>query len=611
MTAPPPLEGAAVIHDDEDLVVVDKPWGMPTHAASAERGDDVLTRLQTILAIEGAPPPYLGTHHRLDRDTSGVLLFSRRKSANPSLAAQFEKRAVEKTYLAVVEGDVRGLEGRVLRHKIVEGESGAVRALPEGHPHGKIAVTRFDVVRRAGKRALISAKPETGRTHQIRVQLQQAGAPIVGDTLYGGAPFARLLLHAERLALRHPATGSRVTFRAEPPEELLACLAGEGDRFPAAAEVIQARVRAAASRRFGIQSASNTALRLVHGAGDLLPGLTVDALGDFAVVSLLADFDAATENVIFDAVMSLGARGVYVKRRPKHASRIVDARRDDLAPRAPVRGETAPEEFEILENGVPYLVRAGDGLSTGLFLDQRENRKRIADLAPKKRVLNLFSYTAGFSVAAGVHGAATSVSVDAARPATEWARRNFVRAGLSEAHHVLIDMDCFAYLAGARKRDERFDLAVVDPPSFSTTKAKTFRAAHDYGALAEEVFAVMRPGGTVFFCTNHAKVSVQAFRKTIGAAAHKAGRDLEQLKSVDPPRDFPPAPGEPPHMKTVIARLATGAIKSASRRSEVRNEQSRNEPLKTEQSRPTRAKPGPRTPRAKRPETTRARRGRR
>ena len=421
---------------------------------------------------------------------------------------------------------------------------------------GQEAVTRFEVLRREGDRALLRLAPETGRTHQIRVQLAAVGAPVAGDRLYDGAPATRLLLHAAELGLVHPSSGARVVFTATAPPELEAFVAGQVDVI-GGTEAIARALRAAADARYGVgRRDDTTALRLANGGGDALFGVAVDLYGEHLVVSLGEELDAGARERVLDAAHSLGARGVYLKVRPKHASVIVDTRRDEYAPRHAVRGEDAPEAFTIFERGMPLGVRLGDGLSTGIFLDQRENRRRIRELADGARFLNLFSYTGAFTVAAALGGARESVSVDASRGALAWARENLVLAGIDPAAHAMIDVDAFAWLASEKASARRFDLVALDPPSFATTKTSRFSAASDYGRLAELVFGRVAPRGRVLASTNHKGLARQKVRRQLYEAARAAGRSVVQMKDLAEPTDFPPEPGREAHLKSILVTLA-------------------------------------------------------
>ena len=201
----PAFNEAWVVHQDDDLLIVDKPDGIPTQAAEPSRPDDLIARLHEARGKDA----YLGVHQRLDRDTSGVLLLTRRREANGSVAKQFETRAVEKRYVAAVASWPRGRERVVLRDFLAPGDAGRMQVVEARAKGAQEAITRVRVLERVGERALLELVLETGRTHQARVQLAHARAPIAGDSLYGGAPAPRLLLHARSISLAHPATGKR------------------------------------------------------------------------------------------------------------------------------------------------------------------------------------------------------------------------------------------------------------------------------------------------------------------------------------------------------------------------------------------------------------------
>lgn len=576
-----------ILYEDDDVVAVDKPEGISTHAPDEVSRDDAYSRLLARLSgtQRAFAEPYLGIHQRLDRDTSGVLVFARRKAANPKLAEQFEGRKVSKTYVAVVEGPLRLPPDGVLRHRIEEGRDGTRIARAPTPPErgdarlarrgrggfdakrergapdrsrpsaGKEAVTFVRVLSQRAGRRLVELSPQTGRTHQLRVQLAAAGAPIVGDTLYGGAPAQRLMLHATRLELSHPSSGAPLVISSPVPRALAEALSTEPSPLDLAS--LDATLRAAAQKRYGIVAAGDTdALRIVNGAADGIAGVAIDAYGDHLVVQITEELPAEAREAVLDAALSLGAAGVYVKNRPKHASRIVDARREEFAPREPVRGSAAPEAFVVHEHGVPFEVRLGDGLSTGLFLDQRENRTRVRAWSRGARVLNLFAYTGSFSVVAALGGATTTTTVDVSRTVTEWTRRNLARVGADPERHVVIDADCFSYLAEAATRSERFDLVVLDPPSFATTKTSRFSADGGYRGLAALALRLLDRGGRLVACTNHRGIVMAKFRRFLHEAARDVGVEIAQMKNLPPPADFPPAPGLEPHLKCVVARVA-------------------------------------------------------
>ena len=228
-----------IVHEDADLLVVDKPSGMVVHPGA---GDEKGTLVHALLG-RGGPlstiggPKRAGIVHRLDRGTSGLLLVAKTDRAHRALAAAFEGREVEKTYQALVWGRLKRTEGTI------EGAIGRDRTnrlkMSVRAPRGRAATSRWRVIDDVPGFSRLEVRPETGRTHQIRVHLQALGHPIVGDDRYGGVgwrgvpdprrrlalrAFGRLALHAWRLALRHPVTGESLRFESPLPEEFATLL---------------------------------------------------------------------------------------------------------------------------------------------------------------------------------------------------------------------------------------------------------------------------------------------------------------------------------------------------------------------------------------------------
>lgn len=216
----------SVVHEDADVLVVNKPAGLTVHPAPGHPAgtlvNAVLARVPTLSGIAGTLRP--GIVHRLDKDTSGLLVVAKTDDAYRSLAAQVRSRTVTRVYLALVRGAVRKESGTIAapigRHPTHRTRMAVV-------PHGRPAVTHFSVLERLAGWTLLECRLETGRTHQIRVHLLHIGHPIVGDPVYGGARAAeihRQALHAVRLAFTHPRTGARVAYAAPLPEDFAALL---------------------------------------------------------------------------------------------------------------------------------------------------------------------------------------------------------------------------------------------------------------------------------------------------------------------------------------------------------------------------------------------------
>ena len=569
----PDFRAEHVLFEDADVIAVHKPAGVSSQAADPERPDDVVTRLHAFLAARDGRAAYLGVHQRLDRDTSGVMLFTKRAELNAAVAAQLEKRTVEKRYLAGVIG-WRGPKRTTLTDMLAPGESGEMQVV-RGGKRGQRAVTHVTLKESRGDRALFELVLETGRTHQARIQLAHAGAAIAGDPLYRGGPAPRLMLHAASLAFDHPRTKKRLVVKDELARADFADWVAHGDRGFGVYDDAEALARAlslAVERRWRLGRSADrdpeerrtTAFRLVNEEGDALPGLAVDVYGGHLVAQLYAseEWDArGRRDRVLDALDALGFDGVYLKVRPKQANVLVDTRRDDLAPKAPVRGAPAPASpFVVHEEGIPFLVRLDDGLSTGIFLDQRLNRRALRETSKGARVANLFAYTCAFSVAAARGGAKRTVSVDASLLALERGREGFAAAGIplsgtTGPAHTFVGEDCFAWLARAAKKGERFDVVVLDPPSYSSTKKRRFVAETDYGELVALACALVTPGGRIVACCNHRKLARAKLRRLVHEGVREARREAVQLKDLPDAPDFPPAVGRDVHMKSLLLTL--------------------------------------------------------
>lgn len=559
----------AVLYRDALLLAVDKPAWVPCQSPDASQPDDLISLLKRRLAREGGGSEdaiYIGTHQRLDQETSGVVVYSLDKAANAALAEQFQARTVEKHYLAAVSGKPPE-PGSLLEAYLVPAQGGGMR-IGRAHERGaKLARTRILAVEQRGQRALVSLAIETGRTHQVRVQLAAAGCPIVGDLQYGGPAALRMFLHAERIALSHPATGAPLTLLAPVPYEFRAWLAGAHEHMFSDPQLLERCIRLAAGRRVSLLRAyergDTTVFRLLHGAADGLPDVYIDVYDRWLVVRVDGDDRGQDERRLLEVLEPLGFAGAYIKRHPRQANELVDPKNHELAPSEPMFGAAAPSPLIVYERKCPFEVRLGEGLRTGLFLDQRDNRALVHELARDKRMLNLFGYTGSFSVAALVGGASVAVTVDVSRAALAWADRNAARVGATERHRS-VAQDAFVALRSLQANEAPFDVVVLDPPSYSTSKHGRFRVVKDYPALCAATLRVLAPGGVLFACVNHHGLTRAALRRFIHTAGREAGVAFDSVRDMPTQRDFPVGEGEPA-MKCIIVRLsARPGMRSAS-----------------------------------------------
>jgi 23S rRNA (cytosine1962-C5)-methyltransferase len=505
-----------IIFEDEHLLVINKPAGWNTHAASPWGGEGLYEWLKH------REPRWerLAIIHRLDKETSGLILFGKTTVANRSLSAQFEKRFVKKKYILRTDHPTPPLPLQVKSSLVRSGERYLNRPI---HLGGEIAETRFVAL----APDTLEAEPFTGKTHQIRVHAAANGFPILGDTLYGGTAAPRLFLHASEISLFHPATDKPISFHVQPD-------------FSANPRL--------ALRDAIIDSSQTNAYRLIHGGADGWPGLYLDRLGDFLLAQSEGSLSATQLACIEECARHVSARGVYHKRLQRQAQDSPQW----------LSGAQAPERIVVRENGAQFGLRFGEGYSVGLFLDQRGNRRRLLNWPTANshaEVLNAFAYTCGFSVCAALSGARVT-SLDLSKKYLDWGKENFALNAIDPAKHDFIFGDAFDWFCRLAKKNRRFDLIILDPPTFSRSKEHgVFRAEKDYGALLTAALPLLKSGGTILASCNAATFEPELFVATLTEAITGAGRPLLSQTYIPQPPDFPVHRSEPAYLKTVLLQV--------------------------------------------------------
>ena len=274
------------------------------------------------------------------------------------------------------------------------------------------------------------------------------------------------------------------------------------------------------------------AYRVVHGEGDRMPGLVVDRYGLVAVARADGEGASARLTDLAEAVWpTLESWGITT------LVHRIDARGTKPVLHV-LRGTSPPDTTLIEEHGIPFVVDLAFGQKTGAFLDQRENRRRVGELAAGRRVLNLFSYAGGFSLHAAIRGAAHVTSVDTATAAHATAQSSFSAAGVDPRGHSFVTADVKAFLDAARARGDHWDLIVSDPPSFAPSERALSRALSAYRALHRGCADVLAPGGVLCAASCSSHVDASAFLSTLDDAA-LGGRRLSLLELRGPGADHP------------------------------------------------------------------------
>ncbi len=318
------------------------------------------------------------------------------------------------------------------------------------------------------------------------------------------------------------------------------------DRDPAATiddAWVRQRARAAARRRRIPPGLAGTdAVRAVHGENDHLPGLTVDVYAGVAVVV----FDGAAAAALWRPRWPAVRAGLIEGGLAITATWIRGVRGQRGAGQGGADGDgVVPERVRIHEGRARFDVDVRHGQKTGFFLDQRANRARVAELSVGAEVLNLCCYTGGFSVHAGLAGAARITSVDVAAPAIAAAQQHWQLNQLAGARHDAVTADVFAFLEDAADRHRRWDVTIVDPPSFAASEAARPQALTAYARLNRLALTATRPGGLLVSASCSSHVGVDDLRAVLAEAGQACDRLVQVVEVRGADTDHPTLPGFP------------------------------------------------------------------
>ncbi len=528
---------SSILHEDEHLLVVDKPSGWNTHSPTPFTTEGMYEWLRN----QSPERNSLATMHRLDKGTSGLLLFGKTREANRSLTLQFEKRLIQKKYVfrthhappfdeCLVESEVR------VRLSSFQKRNTDSKSM--------IGITRFRVQEKDPHGYLVEAIPRTGRTHQIRYHAAELGIPILGDSVYGGHDFSRLCLHACELVFKHPVNGQKMHFASN-------------HRFD---DPVWFQLRETL-----FESEETDAYRLFHGASDGRPGLFIDRWGQFLLVSSTRSLDSEDRKIIDWVQHASECEGWYFR------SLVKDSKSKSPEKGSPVHsgGREVSSLFTVEENGLTYGIRFDAGYSVGLFPDQRQNRARLLRndsglgdrITPKPSdpstlpILNLFSYTCSFSVCAASIGWRT-FNVDLSRNYLNWGRENFRLNGLDPDSHEFIFGDASDWLGRFGRKKLLFSLIVLDPPTFSRARKKGHHQVRKgYPELVSLCLNVLKPGGILLACSNAAEWEPTSFVEAVQTAITDAGRKSTGSRFFGQPPDYHSTRNEPANLKTLWVRV--------------------------------------------------------
>ena len=280
-------------------------------------------------------------------------------------------------------------------------------------------------------------------------------------------------------------------------------------------------------------SPDTTAFRVVNGEGDGLGGLTIDYFDGYYLINWYSKGIYHFREHIINALKELVEfKAIYQKKRFAVSGKYIEE--DDF-----VAGERGSFPIIVKENGVNYAVYLNEGAMVGIFLDQRDVRKRIREVyAEGKNVLNTFSYTGAFSVVAALGGAVKTTSVDLANRSLDKTIEQFRLNGIDDESQDIIVEDVFHYFKYAVKKQLEFDLVILDPPSFARSKRKVFSAEKDYKNLLKDAISITKDEGIIVASTNSSAFNMKKFKSFIDQAFRETNRNYQIVEDFSLPKDF-------------------------------------------------------------------------
>lgn len=306
-------------------------------------------------------------------------------------------------------------------------------------------------------------------------------------------------------------------------------------------------------RKFLKLDAPEGGCRLVHSEGDALPGLIVDRYGEFLVVQFLS---AGVERFRAEIVAALqeitGAKGIYERSDSSVRAKEGLAERKGL-----LAGVEPPNPVVIVENGAKYAVDVRHGQKSGFYFDQRDSRAAVAAFSAGKRVLNAFSYTGGFGVAALLAGAEQVINIDSSAPALKLARHNMEMNRIAPERYETVEADVFTELRRLAEAGEKFDLVILDPPKFIESRAALVKGCRAYQDIARLGFGLLVPGGVLVNFSCSGLMTPELFQKITADAALDAGVAGKFIRRLEQSPDHPTSTAVPEgfYLKGLATRI--------------------------------------------------------
>ncbi len=528
-----------LIQETPHFIVAEKPYGLTTHTVDDFK-DGFKEFLEQKAGIE------LGIVSRLDATTSGLILFPRLAFAS-EINTQWQSQSCVKTYEFVTDRPYKKTDGPFEVKSFIEQQADKSWISDINKPPNAYSEFKFIkiIASPAGNLFLWQAIIKTGKTHQIRLHANDLGIPILGDTKYSGTAYFRIALHCISIQLQgqnftSPSAFEKISsphfaFISEFEKRSRLYSTDDNDCF----RWLHNEVGNFLLDQYGSHLFFYVYFGSVVSKGNYLTGLNIDTI------------EKAKD--LTQWISEYFGKPVFLK--PMYDRGKTPQKNDLLYFNTK---EWIPDFNEIqwiaIENGLKFKLKSHQGQSPGLFLDQRENRNWVLNNSENKKVMNLFSYTGGFSLCAASGKASEVTTVDLSKNFIEWSKENFQINGLAITElYQFWSADTMHFLKGAINKNRKWDLIICDPPTFGRSDKGIFQIENDIDLLLQNCFQCLSFNGLILFATNLEKWNLQDVfdraQKALSSKKLKFGLEKTSYQSLD--FDFPNQNGK---MKSIFIR---------------------------------------------------------
>jgi 23S rRNA (cytosine1962-C5)-methyltransferase len=500
----------SVLYEDKDILAIDKPYGFNAHTNDSKIEHTEYIQDGLIEIFEKQLGKKLHIVHRLDQTTTGVMIFGKSVESAKKYADYFFERKVKKTYFFVTKK--RSMKTNIIIDQVIIHKGKELDAK-----------THFSLIKKSDLFELWQAHPFTGRNHQIRIHAHAAELSILGDEKYGGEKFPFLFLHNHQIEFP-----SGVDITSELPA-YFTDLSLLSDLTLTKALFNFDRRR----RLFGQLSDYELCLRLVHNLNNSIdPGYTIDKFGKLLIINLIKENWNESYQSSFKKLSKIINQSLLIQNQ-----------------------NTLEQQSCIVKEGImQFEVRFDSGPNVGLPLNQRLHRNWVLNNVKQKSVLNLFSNTGYYGVAAALGGANDLTLIDLNKNNLSWSKKNFELNSLDLQKCKFLCRDSLLYLEQAIKKKLKFNTIICDSPSFYRREKGIFKIEKDLEKLLSMCFECLEKQGELLFLTNYDNFYIDDLRKLF----HKVKSNIE-IKCILPSLDFE-LPNEKTNLKSFLIKSVPSEV---------------------------------------------------